>query len=106
MTEDKIREALLAIADRAPHAVRVSAGLANRRRAHRQRRALLVAGAAGAVAVTAGGAAVLTRLRSAGPDTGIVPPGGQTPTPSASASPSPPPGTLPTPSPEPAPQGG
>jgi len=104
MTEDKIREALFAIADRAPHPVRVSAGLADRRRAHRQRRALLLAGAAGAVAVTAGGAAALTRLRSTGPDTGIVPPGGATPSPSAS--PTPPPGTLLTPSPEPSPRGG
>lgn len=105
MTEDKIREALLAIADRAPHPVRVSAGLADRRRAHRQRRALLVAGATGAVAVTAGGAVALTRLAERRPNTGIVPPGGATPSPSASPT-SPPPGTLPTPSPEPAPRGG
>jgi hypothetical protein len=98
MTDDNIREALLRVADRAPHPINVTAAIADRSRAHRQRRALLTAGAAAgvaAVAATAVSAVTLTRPRG-GASTAAGP--------TTAAGQSTPPGTLP--SPEPAPRVG
>jgi hypothetical protein len=68
--DDEIRAAFLRLADRAPHPARVQARLQRSARAHRQRRALLVAGGVAVGAGVTGGIVTVGARVLRGPDFG------------------------------------
>ncbi len=75
ITDEEIRAALDRVVARAPDPARIRAGFASRARAHRQRRALLVAGGALAAAGALGVPSILAwrDRRGQGPGDGTVP---------------------------------